>query len=111
MTRHIIRAEVEVGEAVVKLDIEFAYHPGTLARGPSYSCGGEPGEGPEVELIHATLVDAAVFNPPRVVIDELAEDWLASDYGYEAACDLAVDEGGPDPDAAYERMRDDRWQP
>ena len=48
----------------------------------------------EIELIHAELVDGAVFNPPRSVIDELAEDWLDTDYGHDAACEIAVDEGG-----------------
>jgi hypothetical protein len=114
---HIIRAEVEVRfrvpgledleNATLKMDIEFSYTPGYPATGPSYSSGGEPGAGAEVEFIRAELIDGDGIDPPRAQLDDWAEDWLLGD-GYDAACALAEDESGPDPDAGYERMRDDR---
>ncbi len=95
MSRHIIRAEVETnGGACVKLDIEFQYHPGTPQRGPSYASGGEPAEGPELEFLHATLIDGDGLDPSSAQLQEWAEDWLDSDDGHDAACDLACDEGG-----------------
>ncbi len=118
MTLHTIRAEVEVKftpigctepeYAYPTLDIEFSYTPGYAATGPSYDSGGEPGAGAEVEFLHATLVNDDGITTTAALIDQWGEDYLASNHGYEAACDQACDEGGPDPDEAYERMRDDR---
>ncbi len=93
MSRHTIRAEVDVGETCVKLDIEFQYHPGTPQRGPSYASGGEPAEGPELEFLHATLIDGDGLDPSPAQLQEWAEDWL-DEEGFDAACDLACDEGG-----------------
>jgi len=42
---------------------EFNYHPETSATGPTYSCGGEPGTPPELEIISGSLeIDALQDN-------------------------------------------------
>lgn len=114
---HTIRAEPEIRfipigcteheHAYPTLDIEFEYQAGRPATGPTFWSGGEPAEGAELDLIHVTLIDGDGLDPTDAQLAEWAEDWL-NDGGYDRACQLAEDESGPDPDAAYERMRDDR---
>lgn len=121
MTRHIIRAEVEVKFTPVgmtdlecaypKIEIEFSYTPGYPEQGPSYDSGGEPGAGAEIDFISATIRDGDGdgLDPSQEQINDWARTWIEDD-GYDAACRVAEDEQGPDPDAAYEAMRDDGWQ-
>ena len=39
----------------VMLTVEYNYVPGYPATGPTYSCGGEPGCGPEVDILRITV--------------------------------------------------------
>jgi len=117
MTRHTIVAQPTVRfrvpgledleSADPKIEVVFDYTPGYPATGPSYDSGGEPGSGAEVELVSAKLLDGDGLDPDQKTVNEWAQDWL-NDDGYDLACQLAEDEQGPDPDAAYDRMRDDR---
>ena len=119
MSNHTMLAECEVKfrpvsledfeTAYPKIEIEFSYLPGYPAQGPSYYSGGEPAAGAEVGFISATMVDPGdLYDATQSQIDDMARDYLDSDHGYNQACRVAEGEQGPDPDAAYDRMRDDR---
>lgn len=102
-------AEGETETAFPTLAITFEYRPGR----PAYTPRGEyapidPPEPEEVDFVSAHMLDDDGMSPGQEQINEWAQDWLASDEGYTAACACA--EGGRaqgDPDEAYERKRDD----
>ena len=100
----------ELESAYPTLSITFRHTPGYPAQGPSYSSGGEPGAGAEVTLVSAEMVDPGDlgFEPDPTQIQEWAADYLDSEHGYTHACRVADEESGPDPDQAYEEMRDRR---
>jgi hypothetical protein len=69
--------------------------------------GWNPGHGAEISFISATpLPDAGAFTD--IAVKEL-QDWAAEwlDDNYAAAVDAAEQDSQPDPDAAYDAMRDD----
>lgn len=43
------------GENDVKLEITYKYTPGQREIGPTYSCGGQPAEGPDIEILTLTV--------------------------------------------------------
>ena len=116
MTTHTIEAQptirfrvpglVDLESADPLIEIEFTYLPGYPAMGPSYASGGEPGAGPELELVSAKLLDGDGLDPGQKQVEEWAADWL-NDKGYDIACRHAEREQGPDPDAWLERKWDD----
>ena len=99
MSRHVIDAECEItfrpaglqdDETVYpKLEITYRFSKGSPATGPSYESGGEPADPDEIEFISAKLIDGDGTRPTQQQINEWAEEWLQSDYGYEKACELA----------------------
>jgi acetamidase/formamidase len=99
-------AEGDFEIAYPTLDIEFSFTPGCPATGPSYSSGGEPADPAEVEIISVKLVNADGVTLSDDQLKELADKWLDG-AGYQEACDAADAQSGPDPDAAYEAMRDE----
>ena len=56
-----------IGGIPVALEVEiegradFTYRPGRPVCGPSYSSGGEPAEGPEIEITAITLDEALTY--------------------------------------------------
>ena len=51
----------------VRLTVNYNYVPGYPATGPTYSCGGEPGCGPEVEILTISVQKLKVeFFEPHV---------------------------------------------
>ena len=44
----------EIGPYDDEVEITYSYSPGRPEQGPSYACGGEPAEGPEIEIIGVT---------------------------------------------------------
>ncbi len=91
MTRHIrhITAHMPIGNddlgLTVPVEIHFHYTPGRPATGPTYDCGGEPAEGPELELIECTPETTTRFMPGA--LHEAAQTWaewfLTTDEGVE----------------------------
>ena len=73
-----------------EIEIVFSYSPGAPEQGPSYASGGQPAEPPEVEFISAKLIEGHGIEPTQAQIDDWADDWLASDTGYQAAIDEVV---------------------
>ena len=102
-------ADSEYEVAHPTLDIQFTYTPGSPARGPSYSSGGEPADPAEVEIISAKIFKPdGLGTPDDATVMDWANGWLDTDAGYNEACNAAETQMQPDPDEAYERMRDDR---
>lgn len=113
MSRHTLAATVELtlscgGEALVELTVEYEFTPGTPARGPSYASGGEPAEGPEVEIVSARATnpkDAGQgFALPNWLLDQLQAD----DYLYEELVRNAEEDRGAEHDAALEARAEAR---
>jgi hypothetical protein len=49
--------------------VYYTYHPGYPQLGPTYSCGGEPAEPPEVEIVKVVTVDGVVIEPTGAELD------------------------------------------
>lgn len=84
-----ITAEIEVNVdadtvAYPEISIRYSFVPGYPATGPTYASGGEPGCGPEIELISATLVSADGLNPTPEQIEKWAQAYLDSGAGFDA---------------------------
>lgn len=119
MSTHTITAECKVKfripdmpadereVAYPTLEITYTFTPGSPE--VRYQRNGDPGwpaDPAEVELVSAKLIKADGFTPTQEQINEWAEEWLWNE-GYNAACDAAAEDRRPDPDLAYEQMRDD----
>lgn len=81
------------------LEVEYSYHPGYPARGPSYSSGGEPSEPPEVEFDLPILLRTSL---PFALTSSEADalyTWLIETHN--------PDDFGPDPDYAREMALED----
>lgn len=95
--KYTARTEVEVlftppgteyqEAAYPEIEVTFSYSPGAPEQGPTYACGGQPAEPDEVEFISAKLIDGHGIEPTQEQIDNWADEWLASDSGYQAAID------------------------
>lgn len=117
MSTHTITAEIEVQfripdmpmdeheTAYPKVEITYTYHRGSPATGPTWNSGGEPADPDELQFISAKLIDGDGLDPEPSRLKDWAEEWLY-DEGYEQACRNAEEDNRPDPDAAYEAMRD-----
>lgn len=46
----------EATDEELAFDVKFSFLPGQPASGPSYSSGGEPAEGPEIEILSVTCI-------------------------------------------------------
>lgn len=88
--KHKLRAYCPFGLGEVAVDIRFTYSPGRPA--VMYLRNGDPGypaDPAEVEFVSAHIeVDDPMLNK---LAAEWAEEWLASDEGYQAACEAAED--------------------
>jgi len=94
-TEHTITADLprQLGEGGdtdhFKADLTFSYLPGAPPSRPTASDGGDPGFGPELELIKVVPLDGRinlVFSDGELKV--MAENWLA-DEGYGMACQHA----------------------
>ena len=85
----------------IECTIYFTFLKGSPATGPTYSSGGEQACPAEVEFGHV--------EPSTPDIEAWARDYLQGE-GYDDACEQAAEDMQPDPDEAYERMRDERME-
>jgi hypothetical protein len=91
-----------------ELLIYFTFVPGCPETGPSYASGGEPAAPAEVDFDHVEqLADGQWTAAPE--FNDWARTYLQND-GYDEACQEAAERSQPDPDYAYERMRDERME-
>ena len=110
-TKHKMRAYCPFGLGEVAVDIVFNYSPGRPA--VMYLRNGDPGypaDPPEVEFVSASIeVDDWLLNKMAA---EWAEEYLASDEGFTAACEAAEDRAEYDRERAAEMraelMKEDR---
>lgn len=75
------------------VEITFTYIPGSPA--VIYQRNGDPGwpaESPELELVSAKLVHGDGLAPTPDQLNDWAQDWLDSDYGFNLAADHAQTE-------------------
>ena len=63
-------------EVEVRALIEYTVTPGSPARGPSYASGGEPAEGPEIEISEIEIEVLDTTKKPPVLSKEPAPLWL-----------------------------------
>ena len=119
MSQHTITAEHQVSftfpglaedereTAYPTLAITYRFSPYRPAHTPRGEYAPiDPPEPAEVELISATLINGDGLDPTDQQVQEWAQNWLDGN-GYDLACDQAERDNVPDPDEAYERMRDD----
>lgn len=103
---------IDIAGTEIEVEIEFTVSPYIPEQGPSYASGGQPAEGGEVEILSATLSIEGKWCGLDTVTHTSAPDWLvnilaSNDAIIDRLRDAASqDDDGPDPDAAYERMRD-----
>lgn len=99
-TMTIYRADMAGEDWEFELTLSGNYVKGYPAIGPRYDHGGIPGEPDTFEDISAIDEESGIDFADALTDDE-----------YERAIDLLVDEHdeyeGPDPDDAYDRMRED----
>lgn len=84
-----------------EVEVGFDFTPGEPAQtsGPPEMC--DPGSGPEIEDVTATLDGAALILTPEQ--EGKAVEWLYANHSFDDDYD-----DGPDWDAAYDQQRDDR---
>lgn len=105
-------AEGETETAYPTLAITFGYRPGRAAYTPRGEYAPiDPPEPEEVEFLSAQVLDDDGMSPTQEQIRDWADEWLASDEGYNACCACVAGgiASGPDPGEAYERSRDDAF--
>ena len=76
------------GDEELLLDVEFNCSPFIPATGPTYSCGGQPAEGGEIE------VEKILLNGREIELSDKESDFVLN-YLYENA---SLEDDGPDPD-------------
>lgn len=100
MSKHIITAELEITIAAYGIDPEtfypeveigFSFLAGCPETGPSYSSGGEPATGDEIELLSVKVINAEGIEMPPSWWREMAQGWL-DDKGYDRARDQVRDD-------------------
>ncbi len=100
MTTHEIdQYPLDIDDTEVMASIKYRYSPGYRGRAPDLHQPGEPPEGAEFDVEEIFVGTEAV---PKWFFDAVMAsskliDWLHDHH----------QEDGPDPDDAYERMRDD----
>lgn len=116
MSQHKITTELEITVTAYGIDpekfypeveIEFDYTPGYPETGPTYASGGEPAAPDEIVALSVKVINDEGIEMHQSCWLEYAQNWL-DDKGYDSACGEARSDNEPDPDAARDRMRDDR---
>jgi hypothetical protein len=75
------------GDNDVTLKILYVYTPGRAARGPTYDCGGEPPEAPEVEVLTVSVTPE--YADPHNATEEEFDMVVCSDHLWQKLCDDA----------------------
>lgn len=105
--RFTFDAEHMVGRRVIDLRVTYSVTPGCPEQGPTYSCGGQPAEPDEVEII------AVKHNGQPFTLSDDEEDALLQQAIERVADDMA-DEAAAEADYRYQEYRDrqlmERWE-
>ena len=86
--------------AEIECEIAFTYLKGAPEQGPSYYSGGQPADPDEIEFVSARPFCTGKPSPfldyadmQQATLDDLARDWLESEYGVsEAMATVAADD-------------------
>lgn len=113
---HTHTRSIDVSGCEVEVEFTFTVSPIIPATGPSHSSGGEPASGGEVEIVSASAIIETGFGTTKQVRGMPVPDWMVNILNgdedlLESLFDAARDDiyaDEPDPDAAYEAMRDER---
>ncbi len=85
----------------IEVEIEYDFTPGSPERGPSYASGGEPAEGPEIDVSEVWLTDG---NGKRLLeINGLIKGWEMFEGLFTRHIDERLIENGQD---AFDDERD-----
>lgn len=91
------------GEVEIALQVTYSVTPFIPEKGPTYSCGGQPAEGGEVEVISVTLDghEETLADAEEELIQQACEERAADDW---------AEEEWARADYEYERRRDERME-
>ncbi len=120
MSEHTATVDLtlEHSHGVASMSLEavmaFTFVKGYPATGPSYSSGGEPGEPDGLENLRVERL-SIITTVQRVTatVEEIKDppkwltDWVVDNCDHSILLE-EVPPDGPDPDEAYDRMRDER---
>lgn len=95
-TKHTKRSVMEIFGQEREINIVFSYTPGAPATGPTYASGGEPGYGPEIEILKVSVLTSKKGVP---------EVWAEADWLADIVQD-SIDNGGPDSDEFTQERAD-----
>ncbi len=105
MRKYTHALTVSIADTEVEVDFEFTCSPYIPEQGPTYSSGGQPAEGGEVEVTEAfVLIGKDSHKAPAWLIEILAND----ESVIEELRSCADDDGEPDWDAINDARRDER---
>lgn len=88
---------IEIGKQEVIIDLWVRYSPG------AHATRDDPGYPAEYEIEHAEMGGAEA---PRWLVDAAQADIQEGGHVFDLMCEAVP--AGPDPDEAYDRMRDER---
>lgn len=88
-------------EREFELEVTYSVTPGRPAQGPTYSCGGQPAEDAEIEIISVTH-NGAPFETSR------EEDGRLYDEAWDDSARALEDEAADRADYLYDQARDER---
>ena len=94
-TKHTVEAQCPFGNGELAVSIGYRVTWGAPETGPTYSCGGQPADPDEIELVDVSPEsdDCSLSDEAKLLLDDWASEWLASDVGADRALTNAR-EGG-----------------
>lgn len=100
---------VEEETAYPHIAITYTYSPARPAFTPRGKYAPiDPPEPAELEFVSSRLVKSDGLDPTPAQVEQWAQDYLDSEYGWNDATEYAESRCHPDPDDAYDRWRDDK---
>jgi len=103
--KHSHTLNLDIAGTDLTVDVVFTCSPYIPEEGPSYSSGGQPAEGGELEIESATITIGKVQHPaPAWLIDIIENDEDLMDE----LRDVAAEDDHPDWDAINDARRDER---
>lgn len=97
-TSHVLKSTIDLP---LQVRVAFKLYPGTPEEGPSYACGGTPGQDPEIETSRVWIV----AEDGR---EHVAPDWLEAIISKHCAEDMES-KAQDDEDRSREDADERRW--
>jgi len=103
--KHSHTLNLDIASTEIAVDVTFTCSPYIPEQGPSYSSGGQPAEGGELEIESGTITIGKAQHPaPDWLLNIISED----DDSIEKLRESAREDDGDDCDARYDASRDER---